>query len=208
LYGRLVGKKYDSDYFSQNVFKKGSNACTYLLSCDMGFNPVPGSTLASYERGFGDFTMMPDIDSYREINYINDNRQLLLFSDLFIGKDPVAHAPRYMLRKAVEELTKLGVEVKVQCDINFMAFKENYKKIEDNVSHATPMSEHTNHYNTLIALNKEQFINKIKSSLKLSNVIVEHVEGSQAKGQFSLSLSSVEPMEFCDNITLLKLVKI
>jgi glutamine synthetase len=208
LYGRLVGKKFDPDYFTEKVFKGGSNACTYLLSCDIGFNPVPGSNLNSYERGFGDFTFKADLDSIREINYINDNRQLLLFSDLLVGKEPVTHAPRYMLRKVFNELKALGIVVKVQSDINFMVFRDKYKKIEDNVHHATPITEHSNLYSTLSKIYKEGFIGKLKSSLKLSNVNVEHLEGCTSRGQFSFSLSLKDPVEFCDNITLLKLVSI
>jgi glutamine synthetase len=152
--------------------------------------------------------MKADIDSFREINYINDNRQILLFSDLYMGEEPVTHAPRYMLRKITNELKEMGINVKAQCDINFLLFSEKYKKIEEHVWNATPMTEHSNLYNTLSKQNKEGFLNKLKNSLKLSNVLVEHIEGGQTRGQFTFSLTSVDPMEFCDNITLLKLVKI
>jgi glutamine synthetase len=173
----------------------------------MGFNPVPNTKLASYERGFGDFTMKADIDSFREINYINENRQLLVFSDLYNENDPVAHAPRHMLRTIVNQLKEqYSINVKVQCDIHFSLFYDRYKKFEEHVSHAVPITEHTNQYSALNKPRRVESFTKIKNSLKCSNVIVEHIEGGPTRGQFSMSISSTEPIEFCDNITLIKLV--
>ena len=82
IYGRLMGKKFDPDYFNNGVIKKGSNACNYLLGCDMAMNPIPNAKLSSYDLGYGDFTFKPDINSMRKVNYINGETQYLFFSDL------------------------------------------------------------------------------------------------------------------------------
>ena len=63
IYGRFVGKKYDVDYYFNNIINKGSNACNYLLGCDMYFTPLPNSKLPPSSSGYGDFMMKPDINS-------------------------------------------------------------------------------------------------------------------------------------------------
>jgi glutamine synthetase len=186
--------------------KSGSNACNYLLSCDITFDPIPNTKYANYQRGFGDFTMKADLNSFREINYINDHRQILVFADLYDEETNVPHAPRHLLRKAVNDLSQLGINVQVESDINFMIFQEKFKKIEDDIGSALPITEHHNLYHTLYKQNKDSFINKIKKSLKLSGINCNHISGAGSPGQYSLSLPLTDPLEFSDNVTLLKLV--
>jgi glutamine synthetase len=174
----------------------------------MGFNPIPNTKMASYERGFGDFTMKADMESIREINYIGDNRQILFFSDLYdqSTNKPITHAPRYMLRKAINELKEMGYDLEVQCDITFTAFFEKYKKLSENFGHAQTLTEHSNLYNTIYSMNMDEFLNKIKNSLKISGINVEKLSGHKAPGQYNISLPLSDGLEFCDNITILKLV--
>jgi glutamine synthetase len=175
----------------------------------MGNNPIPGTELASYERGFGDFTMKADMDSMREINYIGDHRQLIVFADLFEtdSDTPITHAPRYLLRKVLEDFQMMGYTIQAQCDIDFTVLSDKYKKISSEYfSHITPVTEHSNLYNSLYKQNFDDFLNKLKNSLKFSNINVERIAGDKSPGQFRLSLSLTDPMKFCDNIVLLKLV--
>jgi glutamine synthetase len=174
----------------------------------MGFNPLPNTPMASYERGFGDFTMRADMQSIREINYIGESKQLLVFSDLHDQQTDklITHAPRYLLKQSVEALKSLGFNLEVQCDINFTVFLEKYRKLSENFGNAQTITEHSNMYNTLYKQNLDEFFHKIKNSLKVSNINVEKISGDKAPGQFRLSLASSDVLEFCDNITLLKLV--
>lgn len=175
----------------------------------MGFNPLPNSPMASYERGFGDFTMKADMESMKEINYVGENRQLLFFADLYDQQTDkhITHAPRYLLRKSIQNLEDLGLSVLIQCDLNFTVFQDKYRKLAENFNNAQAITEHSNLYNTLYKQNLDDFFNKIKTSLKLSNIEIEKITGDKAPGQFRISLSEVNALQFCDNITLLKLVK-
>ncbi len=175
----------------------------------MGFNPIPNTKMASYEKGFGDFTMKADMDSVREISYIGDHKQLLFFADLVDTQTekPITHAPRHLLRKSIEDLKNIGLSVQVQCDINFTIFFEKYRKLADNFLHAQTVTEHSNLYNTIYKQNLDDFLNKLKAALKVSGINVDKMAGDKAPGQFRISLKAADVLEFCDNITLLKLVK-
>jgi glutamine synthetase len=174
----------------------------------MSNNPLPKTQLASYERGFGDYTMKADLNSLKEINYINDHRQVILFSDLYESNSDelVTHAPRYLLRKAVEDLKALGYTAQFQCDINFNVLNDKYKKLSENFSLIQPITEHSNQYHALYKQNFEEFLSKLKSTLKFSGIIVDKIAGDIAPGQYKVSLSLSNPLEFCDELTIFKLV--
>ncbi len=69
-----------------------------------------------------------------------------------------------------------------------------------------PLTEHANLLNCLYKNNFENFFQKIKNSLKVSGIGFEGIKGDESQGQFRLMISASEPIEFCDNIVLIKLV--
>ena len=136
IYGRFIGKKYDPDYFVSSVLSKGSNACNYLLGCDIDFTPLPNAKLSSFNLGYGDFMMKPDLKSLKEINYINGGLQILLFSDLYYIEEEnktVNYAPRALLKSSLDAFNSLGYKLSVDCEINFTAFYDKYRKNKDNI---------------------------------------------------------------------------
>ena len=64
-YGRLLGKRYDAEMFVAEVASHGAHACDYLLTVDMEMDPVPGYTFANWEKGYGDFHLLPDMSTLR-----------------------------------------------------------------------------------------------------------------------------------------------
>ena len=40
LYGRLLGKRFDADFFLNSVAQKGTHGCNYLATVDMEMEPV------------------------------------------------------------------------------------------------------------------------------------------------------------------------
>jgi glutamine synthetase len=209
IYGRFMGKKFDVDYFNDGVIKKGSNACNYLLGCDMEMTPLPNTKLSSYNLGYGDFTMLPDLHSVRKVNYVNEDTQFLFFSDLIeIEKENtlVEYAPRQLLRKAEENLAKHGLKIKAECEINFTAFYEKYRKAMKDIAVMQPLTEHSNLSNVFYSQANEELLSKINDKLIYSGIPVKSIYGDSGYGQFKICLGEVDSIEFSDNITLLKLV--
>ena len=42
-----------------------THACDYLLANDIDMEPVPGYAAASWEKGYGDFVLKPDMSTLR-----------------------------------------------------------------------------------------------------------------------------------------------
>ena len=58
--GRLMGKRVTGHFFLDSVAEE-THACNYLLTVDMEMEPVPGYEAASWDLGYGDFVIKPDM---------------------------------------------------------------------------------------------------------------------------------------------------
>ena len=64
-YGRLVGKRLSAQFFLDHCAEAGTHGCNYLLTVNMEMDPLEGFKLASWEQGYGDFAMRPDLATLR-----------------------------------------------------------------------------------------------------------------------------------------------
>src|SRR5690349_16236239 len=65
MQGRLQGKRLTARHFLEEVADHGAEGCNYLLAVDVEMNTVDGYEMASWERGYGDFAMRPDLSTLR-----------------------------------------------------------------------------------------------------------------------------------------------
>ena len=66
-YGRLMGKRLVGRHFLDHAVEAGVHACIYLFTVDIEMEPLPGFRLTSWERGYGDMKMVPDMATLRVI---------------------------------------------------------------------------------------------------------------------------------------------
>src|SRR5437016_14503913 len=66
-FGRLVGKRFRGEVFLDSVAKHGTHGCNYLLTVNIEMDPLDGFKVASWDKGFGDFALKPDLDTLRVI---------------------------------------------------------------------------------------------------------------------------------------------
>src|SRR5450432_4307499 len=61
MQGRLQGKRLTARHFVEEVAEHGAEGCNYLLAVDVEMNTVEGYEMSSWERGYGDFALVPDL---------------------------------------------------------------------------------------------------------------------------------------------------
>src|SRR5215813_13727587 len=107
-FGRLVGKRFRADVFLDSVAKHGTHGCNYLLTVNMEMDPLDGFKVANWEAGFGDFEIRPDLGTLRQLPW--QPGAALVISD-FRRHDGslVAEAPRSVLRRQLEDLSRSGM---------------------------------------------------------------------------------------------------
>src|SRR4030095_5537401 len=80
-YGRLMGKRIVGRPFVDHVLDEGVHACIYLFTVDMEMEPLAGFKLTSWERGYGDMKLVPDLTSWRLLPWLP--KTALVFCDVY-----------------------------------------------------------------------------------------------------------------------------
>src|ERR671929_267323 len=70
MQGRLRGKRMPPRHFLDEVVQHGAEACNYLLAVDVDMNTVEGYTMSSWEKGYGDFVLRPDLATLRAAPWV------------------------------------------------------------------------------------------------------------------------------------------
>src|SRR5438093_1215716 len=98
-FGRLMGKRVVGSYFLDHVADEGAHACIYLFTVDMEMEPLPGFKLTSWERGYGDMKVVPDLGTLRVVPWLA--KTALVFCDFYTEEgEQIEEAPRWLLKGA------------------------------------------------------------------------------------------------------------
>src|ERR1700727_265184 len=98
MQGRLQGKRLSAEFFLAEVAEEFSEGCNYLLAVDVDMNTVDGYQMSSWERGYGDFVMKPDLATLRRIPW--HARTAMVDADLlWLNSAPVLESTRQILQR-------------------------------------------------------------------------------------------------------------
>src|ERR1700690_2740076 len=93
MQGRLQGKRLTGRFFLDEVLDHDTEGCNYLLAVDVEMNPVGGYAMSSWESGYGDFVMRPDLSTMRRVPW--HEATVLLMCDLLDADGaPIVASPR------------------------------------------------------------------------------------------------------------------
>src|SRR5215207_9987248 len=94
MQGRLMGKRLHAEFFQDGgIAEDGVEGCNYLLALEMDMDPVPGYQIASWDQGYGDFRLEPDLATLRRIPWL-EATALVLADVLAHDRTDVAPSPR------------------------------------------------------------------------------------------------------------------
>jgi glutamine synthetase len=165
-----MGKRVMPYFFLEEIMgEEGLHACLYLLAVDMEMEPLPGYAYASWDTGYGDFRMVPDMSTLRVVPWLEKTAMVLC--DIADEEDgtPVAVAPRQILRDQIAKAAELGYTVKTGSELEFYLFQDSYGALaERNYADARPSSTYIMDYHMLQTTKGQHEIN-ITYSDALSN---------------------------------------
>src|SRR5688500_7863349 len=126
-YGRFISKRYDSRFFLEDGLEHGTHACDYLLTVDMEMGAVPGYRFASWEQGYGDFHVSPDLSTLRTASWLD--RTAIVLCDVRNVKtgELVEVAPRSILRRQVEKAAAAGFVAKAASELEYYLYRDSYR---------------------------------------------------------------------------------
>src|SRR3954462_14201730 len=126
IQGRLQGKRFDAEFFIDEVASHGTEGCNYLLAVDIEMNTVGGYAMSSWERGYGDFAIHPDFATMRRIPW-QPGTALLLGDARWLDDSPVVESPRQVLQQQVDRLAERGWVALVGTELEFIVFDDSFE---------------------------------------------------------------------------------
>ena len=195
-YGRMLGKRFDAEMFVEDVIGQGAHACDYLLTVDMEMDPVPGYKFANWEKGYGDFHLVPDMTTLRRASWLE--KTAIVLCDV----DGVSVAPRSILRRQIG-LSKY--QVFAATELEHYLFRTSYRDAAQKAYRdLEPAGWYLEDYHILQGTRTEGFHAAARRHLKLSGVPVETSKGEWGNGQHELNVRYAEALDMADRHVLFK----
>jgi glutamine synthetase len=205
LYGRFMGKRFDAEFFLSDGLAQGTHACDYLLTVDMEMEPVPGYAYSNWERGYGDFHLVPDLSTLRLASWLD--RTALVQCDVLneTTHAPVEVAPRSILRRQIEALAGAGYRAMASSELEYYVFEDSYRDAATrHYAGLTPMGWYIEDYHALQGTREEVFTAEARRHLKQSGIPVENSKGEWGLGQHEINVRYAEILTMADRHVVFK----
>ncbi|MEX2241669.1 MAG: glutamine synthetase family protein [Burkholderiales bacterium] len=204
-YGRLLGKRFDAEFFVEEICSQGAHACDYLLTVDMEMDPVPGYRFANWELGYGDFHLVPDLGTLRLASWLD--KSALVLCDVKSEKmhEYVAVAPRSILRRQIDAASARGYTAFAASELEHYLFRTSYREAaQRDYRDLEPAGWYLEDYHILQGTRTESFHAAARRHLKLSGVPVENSKGEWGAGQHELNVRYASVLEMADRHVVFK----
>jgi glutamine synthetase len=150
-------------------------------------NTVEGYAMSSWERGYGDFEMRPDISTLRRVPW-HEGTALCLADIAWGDHSPVVASPRQILRRQIERLAERGWEAFAGTELEFMVFDDTYESAWDaGYRNLIPSNRYNVDYSMLGTARVEPLIRRIRNAMMDAEMRVENSKGECNFGQHEIN---------------------
>jgi glutamine synthetase len=204
MQGRLQGKRLTARHFLDEVAHHGAEGCNYLLAVDVDMTPVDGYEMASWERGYGDFAMHPDLTTLRPVPWHEGT--VLCLADLrwADGRDVLA-SPRQVLRAQLSRLAERGWTANASTELEFLVFRDTYEDAwRKAYRDLQPANLYNIDYSLLGTARVEELIRRIRNSMMAAGLVVENSKGECNLGQHEINFRYADALETADQHVIYK----
>jgi glutamine synthetase len=204
MQGRLQGKRFHARFFLDEVAAHGTEACSYLLAVDTEMNTVDGYKLTSWEDGYGDFMLVPDMATLRVIPW-QPGTALVLADVCHLDGTPVLPSPRQVLRAQLERAGAQGWTCMAGTELEFVVFEGSYEQAWDRgYRDLTPANRYNADYSVLGTGRIEPLLRDIRNSMATAEMTVESAKGECNLGQHEIAFRYADALTTADNHSLYK----
>ena len=202
--GRLQGKRLTAQHFLDAVLEHGAEGCNYLLAVDVDMDTVGGYEMASWEHGYGDFVMKPDLGTLRHIPW-HEGTALLLADVEWENGDEVVASPRQILRRQLSRLAERGLEAFAGTELEFIVFRNTYEEAwKQAYRDLEPANLYNVDYSLLGGARVEPLIRRIRNEMGAAEMTVENSKGECNLGQHEVNFLYDEALAAADSHAVYK----
>lgn len=204
MQGRLQGKRLSARYFLEEVARHASEGCNYLLAVDVDMNTVDGYAMSSWENGYSDFIMKPDMSTLRRVPW-QEGTALVMADLVWEDGSDVTASPRQILRGQLARLDERGWGAFVGTELEFVVFNDTYEDAwRRGYRDLTPSNLYNVDYSLLGTARVEPLLRRIRLGMEGAGMYVESAKGECNLGQHEIAFRFGEALSSCDNHSIYK----
>jgi glutamine synthetase len=160
--------------------------------------------MSSWERGYGDFTMRPDLSTLRLVPW--QEATAMCLADLAWGDGtPVAPSPRQVLRAQLARLAQRGWASNASTELEFLVFRDTYEEAwRKGYRDLDPANLYNVDYSLLGTARIEPLIRRIRNAMTGAGLEVENSKGECNYGQHEINFRYADALRCADDHSIYK----
>ncbi|WP_075217203.1 glutamine synthetase family protein [Mongoliimonas terrestris] len=203
MQGRLMGKRFHGEHFVDTA-ESETHACNYLLTVDIDMEPVPGYAAASWEKGYGDFVLKPDLSTLRRTPWLPGTALVLCDVQDHHHHD-LPHSPRGLLKRQLARLSEKGWNAFFASELEFYLFDETYSSAgAKGWRQLKTFTPNIADYGILPTTMEEPFMREIRNQLSKAGIKVENSKGEWGPGQEEINVRYADALTMADEHAIMK----
>ena len=177
MQGRLMGKRFVARHFVDSAWEE-THCCDYLLATDLEMATPDGYASTSWQSGYGDYVMKPDLNTLRPVPWLEGTAMVLCDILDHHTHEEVAHSPRAVLKKQVARLEAMGLVAMMATELEFFLFEKSFDEIrKEGFRSLEPISGYNQDYHILQTTKEEDIMRPVRNYLVAAGVPVENSKG-------------------------------
>ncbi len=204
MQGRLMGKRFHARNFVEHAYAE-THCCNYLLATDLEMATPDGYASTSWEQGYGDYVMRPDLATLRPVPWLEGT--VLVLCDVLDHHthEEVPISPRAVLKRQVARLAGLGYSAQMATELEFFIFEGSLDELrEGGYRDLAPISGYNEDYHIFQTTKEEAIMRPLRNHLVAAGVPVENSKGEAEAGQEELNIRYADALSCADYHTIAK----
>ena len=204
MQGRLMGKRFHAKHFISEGHKE-THCCDYLLATDLEMGTPDGYAATSWEDGYGDYTMKPDLTTLRKTPWLDGTAMVICDVLDHHTHEEVTHSPRAILKKQIKRLQEMGFDPIMATELEFFLFDKSFEEIQENgFRELRPISSYNEDYHILQTTKEEHIMRPLRNYLWDAGIPVENSKGEAETGQEELNIKYDNALNTAEHHTIAK----
>ncbi|WP_417603554.1 glutamine synthetase family protein [Primorskyibacter flagellatus] len=204
MQGRLMGKRFHAGHFVASAWEE-THCCNYLLATDLEMATPEGYAATSWEKGYGDYVMKPDLSTLRPVPWLEGT--VLVLCDVLNHHthQPVPHSPRAMLKSQIARLEAMGFDAMMATELEFFLFEKSFDEIrKGGFRDLTPISGYNEDYHIFQTTKEEHVMRPVRNHLWEAGIPIENSKGEAEAGQEELNIKYAAALDTADYHSIAK----
>ncbi len=204
MQGRLLGKRFHAQFFVDGGYEE-THACNYLLAADIEMEPVPGYKATSWEKGYGDFVLKPDLSTLRVTPWMAGTALVICDVLDHHTHEDIPHSPRAILKKQLKRLSAMKLKAYMASELEFFLFDEAYDSAhQKNFRSLKTAGNYIEDYHVFQTSKEEGYMRALRNGLQGAGIYVENSKGEWGPGQEEINVRYDEALRMADTHVVIK----